>query len=133
MLEIFLDLLQSMERAKERAGVTTPDQDSYFEELLRLSAGSTLDHPVVYRPYWVAANILEQDINNQKLVKAGDVQFTQMVTVIKSLRALQLAFDNANGLTIPEGMQIVLEELPGQAPLTFSPSRSGALLNRLIF
>lgn len=130
MLPVFLDLALAMDRVKERSSLSSPVQDSYIEEILTLSAGSTPDQPLVYRPYYVAALILEQDVSRQQLTKAGDVEFTQFITVIQSLRSLQYAFDLANKLTLPPGMEIVIPELISSK---YIPSVTQALKNNVSF
>lgn len=129
MLGTFLDLALSLERVKERSGISTPLQDGYIEELLNLSAGSTGEHSQVFRPYYVAAFILEQDVSRQQLAKAGDVQFTQFVTVINSLRSLQASFDVAYSLILPPGMAILSLDVNSHS----SPSATTTLRNSVVF
>lgn len=129
MLETFLNMSLAVERVKERSNISTPLQDAYIEELLNLSAGRTGEHSQVFRPYYVAAFILEQDVSRQQLTKAGDVQFTQFVTVIQSLRSLQSSFDVAYSLILPPGMAILSLDVNTHS----SPSATTTLRNSVVF
>ena len=100
-IDRFLGSVWAVERAKERAGIKDESQDDTILEMLQDSKGMTEDHPMVYRPYYVAAKILEQDISKQQLAEAGDVKFTGLVTTINSLMGLQASIDQALGLIIP--------------------------------
>lgn len=131
ILDTFLNLPLALDRVKDRAAILSPEQDSYIEELLSVSAATTGESVVVYRPYYVAAYILEQDISKQQISSAGDVDFTQLVTVIASLRSLQLSFDLANSLIIPPGMEV---PSAGELPTTKGvASSTTAFRNSLVF
>lgn len=60
-----------------------------------------------YRPFYVAAKLIEQRQAAQALSKAGDIVFTNLAVPIASLMALQAAYDAANALVLPAGFEAV--------------------------
>lgn len=101
-IDRFLGSVWAVERAKERAGITNESKDDTILEMLQDSKGMTEEFPTVYRPYYVAAKMLEQDLNKQQISEAGDVKFTGLVTTINSLMGLQASIDQALGLIVPQ-------------------------------
>ena len=102
----YTDLAASLARCKERSKATSAD-DAYLTELLELSAGKDASETTHYRPFLVAALYLEQNQSKQQISEAKGVKFTGLVTPIASLLKLQLAYDQANKLTIPDGFEAI--------------------------
>lgn len=104
-------LESALDRTKQLAGIDTLDfsRDDYATELLALSAGITEDVILAdvthYRPFYVAAKLLEQDLDVQALSEADRVKFTGQAKPIASLLALQAAYDARYYLTIPVGFE----------------------------
>lgn len=109
----YLVLVDSLARAKERAGTSSGDE--YLTELLTLSAGTDGDGITHYRPFYCAAKYLEQSRADQSLESADGATFTGQKVPIASLLNLQLAYDKANGLTIPEGFEAIPINQPATA------------------
>jgi hypothetical protein len=106
-LQNFTSMFWATERVKRRLGLETSDQDTEIQEMLNLSAATMGTHPGTkfYRPYLVAALLLSQDIDANRLKKASGVEFNDMSPVIGSLLALQLGYDNLFGWIVPLGFQ----------------------------
>ena len=101
--EKYLSIDASLEIAKNRAEVTDITKEESLLNLLEDTAGRSADGlKTVYRPYFAAARYLEQDHQTQKLSEAGDVKFTNLVTVVASLYAQQAGLDGSYGLLIPD-------------------------------
>ena len=96
----------ALARAKERSGATDADDD-YLNELLTLSAGVDADQATHYRPFYCAAKWIEQNRTEQTLSEASGTKFTGLQKPIDSLLALQRAYDQAQGLTIPDGFEAI--------------------------
>lgn len=106
---MYLTLDAALDRAKERCQRETADNDEYLEELLVMSAGK-LDEVTHYRPFYVAARFIGQDPDIRDIVEAtGEAKFTLAQPRIAELMALQSGYDLAYGLTIPPGMQAVID------------------------
>lgn len=91
----FTDLSESSSLVAELAGVDAP---SDVENLLTESAGThTGDSGDVttYRPYLVAALILERALNTRRLQEARGAVFDRATVTIRGLRRQQSAFDAA--------------------------------------
>ena len=116
-------LADALIRAKERSGATAVD-DPYLTELLVISAGKDPNNVTQYRPFFVAAKWLEQNLSAQALSEADGVKFTGQATPIASLLALQASIDQALSLTIPPGMEAVV---PGESGGTATRYRSRSL------
>lgn len=84
---------------------TDSDLRQYVQEMLGYSAG-TKDGVTFYRPWYVAAALLAQDIKANNLIKAGDVQFLSKEGIIKALIATQRSLDISLGLTLPLGFSV---------------------------
>ena len=110
---MYIDLAASLARCKERSGATSTDDD-YLTELLQLSAGKDASETTHYRPFLVAALWLQQNRSKQQISEAKGVKFTGLAGPIASLQKLQLAYDQANKLTIPEGFEAVTGSKPMQ-------------------
>lgn len=102
----YLVLADALTRAKERSGATSAD-DLFLTELLTLSAGVDADGITHYRPFYVAANWLSQNLSGQALKSADGVVFSGQATPIASLLALQSGYDSAQGLTVPAGFEAI--------------------------
>jgi len=108
----YLNQTWALIRTKDRAGIETTDTsvNDVILEYLDDTAGTRPNDvggvDTIYRPYYVAAKMLEQD-GSQALSKAGDVQFTGMATPIASLYALQDSIDKALGTIVPSAMQVM--------------------------
>ncbi|MDX2215514.1 MAG: hypothetical protein SFY66_19780 [Oculatellaceae cyanobacterium bins.114] len=89
-------------------GLIGAEYDSYLTNLLTLSAGKDAADVTQYRPFYVAAKLLEQLRSQQQISKADGAEFTGLAKPIESLLGTQIAFDKALGLTIPEGFEAVL-------------------------
>ena len=96
----------ALARAKERSGATDADDD-YLNELLTLSAGVDADQATHYRPFYCAAKWIEQNRTEQTLSEASGTKFTGLQKPIDSLLALQRAYDQAQGLTVPDGFEAI--------------------------
>lgn len=105
----YTTLVDALDRAKERSGAADVD-DTYLTELLILSAGKAPDNTIHYRPFYVAAKWLEQNLASQQISEADGAKFTGQATPIASLLALQASYDSANELTIPKGFEAVTVE-----------------------
>ena len=90
---LYSDLPSALERARERAAVTTK-ADSYLTELLQMSYGTSKQTgEIVYRPFYAAAKFLEQSRRDQTLKEADNAKFTGQALPIESLLALQFSLD----------------------------------------
>lgn len=101
---------ESLIRAKERACDAGSEADPFLNELLDLSAGIDSNGVRHFRPYYSAALWLEQSPQIQMLSQADEAVFTQMVTAIASLKALQASYDLAYALSIPPGFESVVQK-----------------------
>lgn len=63
----------------------------------------------IYRPYWVAAKLLQQNRPDQVLTGADGASFSNLVTMIQSMMDEQLRLDQSLGLEIPSGFAAVLD------------------------
>jgi len=113
---IYTDLTQSLNRAKERSGATINDE-VYLTELLNLSAGIDTIGVKHFRPFYVAAKFIEQNQSIHTLKEADAVVFTGLPIPIASLLALQAAYDAANSLIIPPGMEAITPQAITSSPL----------------
>ncbi|MGD1941854.1 MAG: hypothetical protein ACFB0G_11130 [Leptolyngbyaceae cyanobacterium] len=99
----YVQIAAALSRAKERSGATDVD-DGYLTELLNMSAGVDADGVTHFRPFYCAARWLEQELAaDNRFTRTGDVSWTGRIQPISSLMALQMDYDQANGLTIPTG------------------------------
>lgn len=103
----YIDKVSSLARAKERAANVGSEADAFLNEFLDLSARTETNGQIHFAVFLAAAVYLEQSPQFQQLSEAGDVKFTQMVSAIASLRSLQLGYDMAYGLTVPDGFQVI--------------------------
>ena len=104
----FLTLQPALDRARERSQASSSD-DAYLTELLELSAGKA-EAVTHYRPYYVAAKFLEQNLARQLISAADGATFTLLKKPIESLLDLQSAYDRAQGLSVPAGFEAVPED-----------------------
>jgi hypothetical protein len=106
---MYTDLGAALDRAKERCQRETAANDEYLEELLVMSAG-TVAGSTHYRPFWVAARFIAQDPDIRDISEAsGEAKFTLAQPRIDELMASQAAYDAAYGLTVPPGMQAIID------------------------
>lgn len=112
-------LTTGLARAKERCQRSDTADDAYLTELLELSKGTTPLGGFDYRPFWVAAKFIAQDPDLRDLSEAvGEAKFTLAQPRIDDLMALQLAYDQANNLTVPAGCEAFV-------PATAAATRAG--------
>jgi hypothetical protein len=107
---MYPNLQLAFDRAKERAGyagTVDPLRDAYATELLTISAGK-INGVTEYRPLYVAAKLLEQDLDVQALDEADKAKFTRQETTIASLLSQQMAIDLALGTIVPLGFEAVV-------------------------
>lgn len=91
---------------------TTLEPDD-LETLLIVSAGKDANGEPVYRPYLVAALLLERVPYDDVLLKAENgVTFGDPAKTIAGWRAMQAALDAALGLTVPPGFPAVVTVSP---------------------
>lgn len=105
----FLTLGPALDRARERSQAASSD-DAYLTELLELSASKAADAATHYRPYYVAAKFLEQNLARQQISAADGATFTLLKKPIESLLDLQSAYDRAQGLSVPAGFEAVPDD-----------------------
>lgn len=94
----FKVLPQAIARATERSGVTDA---ALIEEQLHLTAGKTPEGETMYRPYWVAAELLDQ--RRQQIMAAEGATFRDVQLTIDALRRSQWGIDGQFKLTVPAG------------------------------
>lgn len=90
--------------------------ESIIEAYLPLTAGtSPVGSQMHFRPFYVAAQVLQQNPDEQAISEAKGVKFTNYVKVIESWLGFQKAYDLSNALIIPPGMtaQEALDRLCG--------------------
>jgi hypothetical protein len=110
---MYLTLDAALDRAKERCQREDTSNDEYLEELLVMSAG-TVAGVTHYRPFWVAARFIAQDPDIRDISEAGgEAKFTLAQPRIDELMASQSAYDLAYGLTVPPGMQAIVDSNHG--------------------
>lgn len=102
----FLTLESALNRAKERSGATSAD-DEFLTEILELSAGKDALGQTHYRPYYCGAKWLEQNLSAQTLIEDDGTKFTGLAKPIASLLNFQAAYDAAQGLTVPDGFEAI--------------------------
>lgn len=102
----YLDKTEALVRSRERAASAGPEAEAFMGEFLDLAARKDLAGNIHFPVFLCAAVWLEQSPKFQMLKKAEDgIEFDQMTVAIASLRALQSAYDAANMLMIPAGME----------------------------
>ena len=111
----FLTLQPALDRARERSQAASSD-DPYLTELLELSAGKAADAATHFRPYYVAAKFLEQNLARQLISSADGATFTLLKKPIESLLDLQSAYDRAQGLTVPAGFEAIPDDCKSCSP-----------------
>ncbi len=95
----YTSLPQSIARAQERSGVA---DTSLIEEVLRNTAGKRPeDDTPVYRPYWAAAELLDQ--RRRDITAAEGAQFRNVKFNIDALRRMQWTIDHQMQLIVPFG------------------------------
>jgi hypothetical protein len=77
----------------------------FMTDMLNVSAGThKVDGEQEFRPFYVAAKWLEQDLENQTLSEGGGAKFTGVAVPIRSLFDIQAALDKS--LNVPPGFEI---------------------------
>lgn len=92
---LYSDLKSAISRVKSRA-VTPEDEkdEDYIIELLQMSYGlHKQTKELIYRPFWVAAKILQQSPFHQSLKRDDTTEFTGQNVPIRSLLDLQANLD----------------------------------------
>jgi hypothetical protein len=98
---------------------------THAEVMLRQSAAVDNTSTIQYRPYLVAAMLLEQQPSQQKISSADGAAFTNMVTPIQSLYRLQWRIDRANpDWVIPPGF--IAPTMPVEGSLD-DPDNAGTI------
>jgi hypothetical protein len=77
---------------------STSGNKGYLDALLEATAAPDANGITHYRPYAVAAMVLEQQLQSQQLHKADDVEFTGFEKPIQSFKQLQDDLDVKLGL-----------------------------------
>lgn len=125
-MSAYLDLVDAVDLVRSLAQVTV--DDNIIEMKLQASAGraaaafniGTIAIPkdaIVFRCYYVAAKLIEQSVDDQRLKQAEGVTFTGLDRPITSLLMEQYATDQAYTLIIPTGFDAV-SALQGVVGLT---------------
>ena len=90
---LYSTLQSALERVKDRTSESEEKED-YVIELLEMSYGfHKQTRELVYRPFWVAAKILQQSPFYQTLKKDDSTEFTGQQVPIQSLLDLQANLD----------------------------------------
>jgi len=107
-LQNFTNIFWATERVKRRLGIEDTAQDSEIQEMLNLSAAAIEEFPGTkfYRPYLVAALMLSQDIDANRLKKASGVEFNDLRGIITALLGMQLGYDNLFSWIVPPGFSV---------------------------
>lgn len=98
---------EALARSRERAANAGIEAEPFMGEFLDLSARKDISGIIHFAPYLCAAVFLEQSSQYQLLLEADSVKFSGLAVTIASLRNLQAAYDAANALIIPPGMEAV--------------------------
>lgn len=105
---MYTDLSAATNRVKDLTDREDNSWDEYIEELLAISAGKGTQAPnigtTIYRVWYVAAKVLEQDLDIHALSEADRTKFTGQATPIRSFLDLQMAYDLSVELDVPPGM-----------------------------
>lgn len=117
----YLDIDAALDRAKQLAGLDSLDfsRDDFATELLTLTAGivksSVVGVPDVthYRPFFVAARLLQTDLDVQALTEADRTKFSRQDIPIATLLQMQSAYDQLHDLVIPSGFAAqIIDTMP---------------------
>ena len=101
------DRAAALERAKAASTIANLIDDTYAGELLDLSAGE-LEDVTEYRPFWVAAKLVEQLSKKKELIEAKNVKFSlQLDRLISSLYGQQRSIDLSQSTVVPDGMEAI--------------------------
>lgn len=123
---LYSNLQSALERVKDRTAESEEKED-YVIELLEMSYGfHKQTRELVYRPFWVAAKILQQSSFYQTLKKDDSTEFTGQEVPIQSLLDLQanldVDLDVRPGFGVSAGKRVdraVLKENRDQALIIF--------------
>lgn len=95
-----LDIQGAISLALQKSGF--PEARSAELQTMLENSAATLNGSPYYRPWYVAAKALEQDLDTQSIESADDVKFTGQQVPIRSLLEWQAAIDSNSGAIIPE-------------------------------
>lgn len=102
---MYSSIAQARTRAIAASGVQSPET-AYVDELLEIYTALLPDGETVeYRPFIVAAKLLEQDTKRQRLIEADGAKFGDLQPKIDSLYAQQRTIDSALKLILSEGTE----------------------------
>lgn len=95
----YKNLQACVTRAQERSGVSDPD---LISELLEDTAGRDLSGNTVYRPYWVAAVLLDQKRRDVKTAEGAT--FRDVESNITAMKRHQWSIDEMLGTIVAKVM-----------------------------
>lgn len=117
----YLIKAEALARSRERAANARIEAEPFMGEFLDLSARKDLDGVIHYAVFLTSAVYLEQSPQYQLLSDAENgIKFTNLRVAIASLRSLQAAYDAANVLIIPPGMEATEPQIAKQSSSLFS-------------
>lgn len=120
---LYIVKADSLIRTKERAANAGAEADAFLNEFLDLSARTDSTGQIHFAVFLAAAVFLEQSPKYQMLSQAENgVKFTQMVSAIASLRALQLGYDSRYQLIVPPGFEVAEEATTNMRSRIFGSS-----------
>jgi len=92
----YTDIDWSAARAQERSGVA---ETVLIKEQLYETSGKNADDKVIFRPYWVAADLLDQ--RRQQVTSGDGASFRDVEKNIDALRGHQWFLDESLGTQVP--------------------------------
>lgn len=114
----YTELTEMVTLVNQLTGVT--GIDALVRRKLGDSAATDPNGTLTYRPYFVAAKVLQQDRTTQALDSAEGVKFTRMEPVIASLMAEQQSLDSSLQLEVPAGFAAIVDgDNPVMSVLSF--------------
>ncbi|WP_088893198.1 hypothetical protein [Leptolyngbya ohadii] len=117
MYTTIADALTAVKTNPATRGLVGAEYDAYLTGLLTISAGTDPANVTQYRPFLVAAKLLEQLRSQQSIKSAEGAVFSGLATPIASLLAQQAAIDEALSLTVPAGFEVVATAAPAPTGL----------------
>jgi hypothetical protein len=97
------NLPKALTKVKRLIQAENNSRDADIEDLLELSAGKDSSGVTHYRPWFVAARMVQQDPDIQSISEADKVVFTGWLPTIRSWLEDQMGYDASLALTIPPG------------------------------
>lgn len=100
----FTNIISATERVLRLLNKDNADSSlkELVQELLQYAAGNQNTVPI-YRPWYVAATVLSQDIVANNLTEAEGVKFKDKTAIVNSFMATQRSLDLSLNLEIPLG------------------------------